>query len=81
MYNPLNNLWYGADRCRNLHIRLPFTTHLIVHAAKPILKITAVRHRGNHRHTFDLLGMFKFHIDGCPKFLNCDLLPIENNVL
>lgn len=45
MYNPLNNLWYGADRCRNLHIRLPFTTHLIVHVAKPILKITAVRHR------------------------------------
>ncbi|KAK9511580.1 hypothetical protein O3M35_000210 [Rhynocoris fuscipes] len=46
MYNPLDNLWYGTDRCRNLHIRLPFTTHLIVHAAKPILKITAVRHPG-----------------------------------
>ncbi|XP_014239788.1 uncharacterized protein LOC106661112 isoform X2 [Cimex lectularius] len=45
MYNPLSNKWHGAERCRNLHIRLPFATQLIIEIAKSVFKATAVRHR------------------------------------
>ncbi|KAL1131747.1 hypothetical protein AAG570_011360 [Ranatra chinensis] len=45
-YDPFNNKWHGAERCRNLHIRLPFATQLIVQADNAVYKVTAVRHRG-----------------------------------
>ncbi|CAH1401941.1 unnamed protein product [Nezara viridula] len=45
VYNPLNNKWYGADRCRNIHIRLPFATKVILQVEKSVYKVKAVRHR------------------------------------
>ncbi|XP_075227953.1 uncharacterized protein LOC142328230 [Lycorma delicatula] len=45
LFSPLSNTWYGADRSRSLHIRLPFATQIIVNYSKPFIKITAVRHR------------------------------------
>lgn len=44
-YSPFTNKWYGADRCRNIHIRLPFTTQLILQEEKSVYKVKAVRHR------------------------------------
>lgn len=45
LFSPLSNTWYGADRSRSLHIRLPFATNIIVNYLEQFIKITAVRHR------------------------------------
>ncbi|BET01080.1 LPD_N [Nesidiocoris tenuis] len=45
LYDPLQNRWHGADRCRNVHIRLPFATQLVLQMVKSLFKVTAVRHK------------------------------------
>uniref|UniRef100_A0A146LZW6 Vitellogenin-6 n=2 Tax=Lygus hesperus TaxID=30085 RepID=A0A146LZW6_LYGHE len=51
MYDPLSNKWHGADRTRNVHIRLPFATQLNLQtkqtdqSSRSFFKVTAVRHR------------------------------------
>nr|WLW35462.1 vitellogenin-like protein 1 [Sogatella furcifera] len=45
VFSPLSNTWYGADRSRSIHIRVPFATHITLNFAKSHLKIVAVKHR------------------------------------
>lgn len=44
-YNPLTNIWHGADRSRSLHARIPISTQLLLHYYRSYYKITSKRHK------------------------------------
>lgn len=46
-YNPLSKIWHGADRTRSVHMRIPFSTHLLEKVQHSVFQITANRHKGN----------------------------------
>lgn len=43
--NTLNEYWYGTDRTRSLHIRVPFSVHLFEKQKRNFFEITADRHK------------------------------------
>lgn len=61
LYDPLQNRWHGADRCRNVHIRLPFATQLVLQMVKSLFKVTAVRHKGVRVFCDSSLGILQFY--------------------
>ncbi|KAL1464421.1 hypothetical protein WDU94_004070 [Cyamophila willieti] len=44
-YNPLTNIWHGADRSRSLHARIPISTQLVLHYFRSYYRITSKRHK------------------------------------
>lgn len=45
LFSPVTNMWYGGDRSRSLHIRLPFAVQAILNFSKSYFKVVTIRHR------------------------------------
>lgn len=45
LFSPISNKWYGGDRSRSLHIRLPFAVQAMLNFSKSYFKVVTIRHR------------------------------------